>query len=75
MTLVSTHSPYTEVESLFGGTWTGPADPLLLVTLAGEELDVADVVAVGGGTVTGLVIPLLLMGVAALWGAGGGLSS
>lgn len=46
----------------------------MLVTLAGEELDVADVVAVGGGTVAGLVIPLLL-GVAALCGAGGGLSS
>lgn len=45
------------------------------MTLAGEELEVADVVAVGGGTVAGLVIPLLLIGVAALWGAGGGLSS
>lgn len=53
----------------------GPADPLLLVTLAGEELDVAEVVAAGGGTVAGLVIPLLLIGVVALWGAGGGLSS
>lgn len=53
----------------------GPAEPLLLVTLAGDELEVADVVAVGGGTVAGDVIPLLDMGVAALWGAGGGLSS
>lgn len=34
----------------------------------------AEVVAVGGGTVAGLVMPLLL-GVAALCGAGGGLSS
>lgn len=74
MTLGSAHSPYPEV-NLFAGMCNGPADPLLLVTLAGEELDVADVVAVGGGTVAGLVIPLLLIGVAALWGAGGGLSS
>lgn len=57
------------------GMCRGPAEPLLLVTLAGDELDVADVVAAGGGTVAGLVIPLLLMGVAALCGAGGGLSS
>lgn len=57
------------------GICNGPAEPLLLVTLAGDELDVADVVAAGGGTVAGLVIPLLLIGVVALWGAGGGLSS
>jgi hypothetical protein len=45
----------------------------LLVTLAGDELDVAEVVAAGAAA--GLVIPLLLIGVAALCGAGGGLSS
>uniref|UniRef100_A0A1Y1L8E8 Uncharacterized protein n=1 Tax=Photinus pyralis TaxID=7054 RepID=A0A1Y1L8E8_PHOPY len=53
----------------------GPADPLLLVTLEGDELDVADVVTACGGAVAGLVIPLLLIGVDAVWGAGGGLSS
>lgn len=72
MTLGSAHSPYPDVKR-FAGICKGPADPLLLVTLAGDELLVADVVA--AGTVAGLVIPLLLIGVAALWGAGGGLSS
>lgn len=57
------------------GMCRGPALPLLLVTLAGEELEVALVVAAGGGTVAGDVIPLLEIGVVALWGAGGGLSS
>lgn len=76
MTLGSAHSPYPPAEpSRFAGICSGPADPLLLVTLAGDELDVAEVVAVGGGTVAGLVMPLLLIGVAALCGAGGGLSS
>lgn len=74
MTLGSAHSPYPVVGFL-AGIWRGPAEPLLLVTLAGEELDVAEVVAVGGGTVAGEVMPLLDIGVAALWGAGGGLSS
>lgn len=44
----------------------GPAEPLLLVTLAGEELEVADVVAAGGAAAGGLVIPLVPLGVAAL---------